>query len=455
MNIILVVSDTLRQDHLPCYGNERIIAPHIANFAQESVVFDNCHAASFPTAPARADILSGRYTFTYRDWGPLRKEETSIVEVLNNAGYMTCGIADQPFLIRNGYDYDRGFQQFIWFRGQRQGPDREDVVKQWRCEEDRFAPATFKAALEWLERNHREQFFLYIDTWDPHEPWDPPHHYVRPYYPDYRGEDVYPCYWDWEDHGVTRKELEIGHACYCGEITMVDRWFGMLVDRLKSLELYDETIVILTSDHGIYFGEHGIFGKARFRWPDNTIPVAEAMVRYRLGALSHRSPLHNEISKVPLLMHIPGIHEGRVELLATLPDLMPTMLDMVGVPAPVTVQARSLFPLVTGKSDRVNDLVVTSHSLAAQHGGLTKIVDDNARLIMELSPSTIHTEEWDLLYAVKGEPVELYRAKEDPQHQNNLADDEPAVVEEIHGRYVAWLESVKTPEQFLAPRREL
>ncbi len=87
---------------------------------------------------------------------------------------------------------------------------------------------TFRAASEWLERHARDQFFLYIDTWDPHEPWDPPDYYVRPYYPEYAGEVINPPYWDWREDGYTERQLEIAHARYCGEISMLDRWFGIL-----------------------------------------------------------------------------------------------------------------------------------------------------------------------------------------------------------------------------------
>ncbi len=460
MNIILVCTDTLRADHLPNYAREanfgrRIIAPNLHAFGESGVVFDNFHAASFPTVPARADITTGRYTFTYRDWGPLRPEEPALAEILHHAGYVTCGIADNPFVIRYGNGYDRGFEQYIWIRGQRQGQDRDDVVAQWKREEDRFAPQTFRAAAEWLERNHSEQpFFLYIDTWDPHEPWDPPPYYVTPYEPDYQGEDVYPCYWEWEDHGMTRRELELGHACYCGEITMVDRWFGILLERVRQLGLEDDTAIFFLSDHGFYFGERGIFGKSRFRWPDDSISVSEAMVKYRLGAYAHRTPLHREITQVPLLARIPGVASQRVAALASIPDLMPTVLELTGQAIPEAVQARSLLPLLDGRAERLHDLVVTSVGLSQAEGGTTKIVDDSQRRIVELSPSTIRTAEWDFFYAVQGERAELYRAA-DRANTEELSAQEPEALAEMHAKYLRWLEGLGAPEGVLAARQTL
>ncbi len=455
MNIICVVTDTLRRDYLPTYGNQTVIAPNLTQFAEEAIVFEDCHAASFPTVPTRADIATGRFTFTYLSWGPLPQDEITLAGLMTKAGYTTMGVGDTPFLIRNGYGYDRGFDDFIWIRGQREASGRPDVTSQWTSEDDRFAPQTFKTAMDWVERHYDEQFFLMIDAWDPHEPWDPPAHYVTPYLPDYAGEHVYPAYWDWEDAGYTERDLEIAKACYMGEITMVDRWFGLLIDRLKSLQIYDDTAILFVSDHGFYFGEYGIFGKRRFRWPDNTIPVMEAMARFKQGAISHRCPSHNELTQVPLLVKIPGYKHQRVSGLVSIPDMMPTMLDLAGIDIPERVQAKSLFPLINGETDRLHPIVVTSTSLSEIKGNYTRIVDDNERKVVDVSPSTIRDGEWDFLYSLEGEPHELYDAVNDPQHQHNLATEKPDVCEMMLQKFVAFMDAVDTPQEYAAPRRKL
>jgi len=455
MNIILVIADTLRRDHLPCYGTSEVIAPNLDRFSKEAWVFEDCYVSSFPTVPARADILTGRYSFTYLNWGPLPHDEITIAQCLSQAGYLTFGVADTPFLMRNGYGYDRGFMDFEWVRGQRSGAEREDVLLQRHREEDYFAPKTFKTAIEWLERHHTEQFFLYIDTWDPHEPWDPPDFYVRPYFPKYRGEVVDPCYWDWKEVGYTQEDLDIAHACYCGEITMVDRWFGILIDRLETLGLSKNTAVLFLSDHGFYFGEHGLFGKRRFKWPDN-IPFEEGFRRGLTlfqGSI-YRSPLHHEITRVPLLIRVPGAEPKRLQDLVTIPDLMPTILDMAGVDIPTRVQANSLLPRLHDKDVIPHKIVVTSTPLE-ELGVMTKTVDDHQRKTLELSPSTITDGEWDLLYAARGEPIELYHSKLDRGHENNLADEHPEIVERLHQEFITFLEAVGTPERAIEPRRRL
>ena len=103
MNVVLIVSDTFRRDHVGCYGNQWIRTPHLDRFAQGTVIFDNAFAASFPTVPARADLMTGRHTFSYLGWSPLPRTETTLAGLMTNAGYRTFGVADTPFVMRHGY----------------------------------------------------------------------------------------------------------------------------------------------------------------------------------------------------------------------------------------------------------------------------------------------------------------------------------------------------------------
>lgn len=456
MNVILVVSDTLRRDHLPCYGNSDVYAPHLGAFARQALIFEQAYAASFPTVPARADLATGRFTFPYLDWGPLPASELTLAECLSRAGRLTFGIADTPFVMRNGYGYDRGFQDFVYVRGQKNGLERNDYVLRRRGEEDYLAPQTFRGAAEWLERHSREPFFLYVDTWDPHEPWDPPAHYVRRYQPDYDGRVVDPVYWDYREDGVSEADLALAHAAYCGEISMVDHWFGYLLERVQALGLAENTAIIFVSDHGFYFGEHGQFGKRRFRWPDE-IPFIQGFDRGL--TLQHgrtfRSPLHQEVARIPLLISVPGLAPRRVPGLVSLPDVMPTVLELAGVPCPPSVQAQSVLPLARGEAARLHDLVVTSAPLPESQGAVSKAVDDLTRHVLEVSPSTITDGVWDLLYGVAGDPVELYQGELDPGHERNVLAERPQEAERLHAGFVRWLEAVGAPPDSLAPRRSL
>lgn len=454
MNVVLIVSDTLRRDHLGLYGNKTIRTPHLDRFAQQCVIFDKCYANSFPTMPMRADIFTGKWTYTYLGWAPLPQEEVVLAEVLQKAGYLTKAVVDTPFFVRGDYNYDRGFQDFECIQGQDYG-ERQDRSLQRRYETDHCAPATMLAASQWLERHYKEKFFLYVDTWDPHEPWDAPQWYTELYYPSYDGNISYPnyggyphyhgkiirpCYWTWKDaeeaigRRVTEEDLKLAHACYRGEVTMVDRWVGYLLDTMESMNLMNETIVIFTSDHGFYFGEHGIFGKGMWRegkW--------------------HRSPLYEEIARVPLLIHVPGVKAQRVNTLVSLADLMPTTLELVEVEIPDTVQAQSMVPALKGELTE-REFVVTSSPLY-NPGEITRLVDARERKVAEPLPSSITTSEWTLLYASEGQPAELYHLPSDPKQEKNVILDEPQVAHYLLNKFVSRLEKTGTEPRLLNPRR--
>jgi arylsulfatase A-like enzyme len=225
LNVVVIVTDTFRRDHLGAYGNPYIRTPHLDEFARSSVVFDRHTISSFPTMPARADILTGTFSYAHMGWEPLPRHLLTLPEVLSKAGYLTMGIVDTPFFIRNGFGYDRGFDDFVWVRGQ--GDDtrpheRADARGTWRSEEDRMVARTMTEAERWLERHYDERFFLYVDTWDPHEPWDAPDYYTAQYRDGYAGEQIYPAYGKWREAGLSRDDVDLGHATYCGEVTMVD-----------------------------------------------------------------------------------------------------------------------------------------------------------------------------------------------------------------------------------------
>jgi arylsulfatase A-like enzyme len=387
-------------------------------------------------------------------------------------------VVDTPFYIRNGYGYDRGFTDFMWIRGQR-AAERRDVYMTRRSEEDYFAPSTLSAAERWLERHRGEKFFLLVDTWDPHEPWDPPDYYVDLYREGHDGRhSPSPCYWDFEEAGLSTGEVELGHDYYCGEVTMVDRWIGRLLERIESLELMEQTAIIFTSDHGFYFGEHGLFGKGRtksehgyltgrrepglvgrhlfsehlfggnpFRDPDT------GRTEISVGRW-YRSPLYEEVARIPLLVYLPQTEGRRIDALVSAPDLMPTILELADVEIPETVQAPSLLPLVRDNQDRTHDSVVTSWPLY-DPGQPIRVVDDLERDVEEPLSSTITDGEWALIYATESEPVELYNLVSDPKQEKNVFDDNEAVARDLHAKFVRLLEEVNTEEGVIAPRRQL
>jgi arylsulfatase A-like enzyme len=344
-NVVVIVSDTFRRDHLGAYGNPNIHTPYLDEFARSSVVFDGHVISSFPTMPARADILTGSFSYTFMGWEPLPSGLQTLPGLLSRAGYLTMGIVDTPFFVRGGYGYDRGFDDFVWVRGQgddTRPQERSDYRATWRSESDRLVARTVTEAEHWLERHYKENFFLYVDTWDPHEPWDAPEYYTAMYRPGYEGRQLYPSYGNWEEAGLTRDDIDLAHAMYCGEVTMVDFWMGRLLAKLDVLGLRDNTIIFFLSDHGFYFGEHGYFGKAEWindNWATVTegTTVASWLPESWLLTVGW-SPLYQELTRVPLIVHAPGLTPGHRQALTTAPDLAPTILELAGVERPSAMQ---------------------------------------------------------------------------------------------------------------------
>ena len=268
MNVIWVVADTFRRDHIGAYGNSTIRTPSLDALAAKSVRFDAHYAAGFPTMPTRADHLTGRWTMSFMGWEPLPSGVTTLAEILADHGFHTAASVDTPYYLRNGMNYDRGFQSFFMNRGQdtmwslvpQPGYHNEalDVREAWRFESDRGAPRTFMTAMQWLERHYKEDFFLYVDTWDPHEPWDAPAYYTDLYWPGYDGEVVLPVYGNWRDvPGYGEEKLRKGHATYCGEITMVDTWLGFLLRAVENMGLTGE------DNHHLHHGPWLLLWRAR------------------------------------------------------------------------------------------------------------------------------------------------------------------------------------------------
>ena len=474
MNIITINSDTFRRDHVGAYGNTWISTPNLDRFAAESVVFDRAYAASFPTVPNRLDVLTGRYTFTYFAWSPLPADALCFPKLLNEAGYVSMMVADTPHILQHGYNFQRDFTAYEFFRGQESGrrrthprnpkfPCKVSKVRNgrgtltwhlrnradWKTEADHYAPRTLEAACDWLERNHSDgKFFLYVDTFDPHEPWDPPRHYTEMYDPGYEGEEVvYPRY-DFCDY-LTKAELNHCRAMYAGECTMVDRWVGKLLAKIDDLGLRESTLVFFTTDHGFLHGEHGIIGKSIIR-------------RKSFGSC----PLYEEIARIPLMIRHPEVRGGRRSgAFVQPPDIAPTILDYAGVEVPPVMQGESLIPLLKGKKRAIRDFAVSSPSIIS--GGAV------------YQPSTITSGRWSLIYssplsAGRGRArtravdsisrrhlvglfpqVQLYDLRADPQQKRNLARRRRDVVRKLHRRYVRFLEELGTAEEYLAPRREL
>jgi arylsulfatase A-like enzyme len=464
MNVIWVISDTLRKDHVGAYGNKFIHTPALDAFAAKSTRFDRHYIAAFPTMPTRADYLTGRWTMSFMQWEPLPRTEVTLPELLSEKDIHTAGIIDTPFYTRRGMNYDRGFMTFnevtgqmvlIW-RGDKASKTGRvehtiyggDVKNDWRHESDCFAPQTFARAMDWLDNHYQEEFFLYIDTWDPHEPWEAPRYYTELYLPDFDGEGVRPLYGYWnKTPGWTKEKVDKAHACYCGEVTMVDTWFGYLMRKIENMGLMENTAIIFTSDHGYYFGEHGgLYGKMVFARDKKTgMPI---------NGLWARSPFYEEVTAVPLFIYVPGVKPGSYSGLTSAVDLMPTVMECLGQEIPSRVEGKSLMPAIYDHGIPGRDHLISAHPFVSA-GEIVRSIDDYPRATEKDSEATVTTDEWTLLYNVDPGMSELYHLKTDPKQEKNLIKEKPDKARELHQLLVKFLKDTKASERILKPRLEL
>ncbi len=461
MNFIVIVSDTLRRDHLGWYGNEWISTPHLDAFAAKCISFERAYSGSFPTVPHRRDLMTGRFTSSYTPWAPLSIDEVVLQQVLSENGYITMMVADCPHILENGFFYDRGFDGFEWIRGQESdrwkthpyeppppcspakirnfARHRERHLRNiawWRSEEDTFVARTARAAMEWLEHNYREKFFLYVDTFDPHEPWDAPQWYVDMYDADYDGEKVnYPQYDYWRTF-MTERELKHSRALYAAEVTLVDRWIGRLLEKVEDLGLLENTVVIFTTDHGFLLGEHDFIGKSMIR--NNVFSYI---------------PLFEEINHIPMLVHVPGCSPRRTPAMVQPMDIMPTLLDLAGIEIPETVHGESFVRVIEGE-ERFRETVFSAPYIAGKGIPVTVVREDGTCGVIysegrEEEAVDKAVDGFEKLQ-VPGDGKEmLFDLNEDPQQAVDISAGREATLKEMRSEFVDFLKRIGTPDEFV------
>jgi arylsulfatase A-like enzyme len=397
-------------------------------------------------------------------WTPIPPGHVLLAELLRDkADINTAAVVDTPFFLRDGMNYDRGFTTFFEI------PDHYFVAKggynpphspyrkllerrpQHPLESDCFAPKTFTKAMQWLTLNYKENFFLYIDTWDPHEPWNAPHYYTEPYWPGYDGEVIMPFYKKWrEEPGFTEEKLNKAHATYCGEISMVDTWIGNLLRQAEYMGLMENTAIIFTTDHGFYFGEHDIFGKMVFANEHDIVPSGTTR---HPGAWA-RSPLYEEVAAIPLTIYLPGVEPGVYNGLTSAVDLMPTILDIFGQEIPSYVEGESLVPVVKNPLKPGREYVITGCPFI-NAGDSDQLVDHLLRKCVVPSMTTITTDEWSLLHDCEPGGSELYHLKSDPGQKKNVIEQNPDIAHNLHQFLVKFMQETNVPQRLQEPRLKL
>jgi arylsulfatase A-like enzyme len=362
MNVVLIVVDTLRRDHVSCYGYERKTTPRIDELAANGVRYETAYSQSSWTTPATASLLTSRLPneLGIRSTQAIVPEEAVLLgEMLEPYGYATGAVVSHKFCSER-WNFDQGFASF----------DDSNALGHRAV----TAPDVTDRAVDFLDRNAggEQPFFLWVHYFDPHlvfvehegHTFSPPTDYKGPVRPGLELAELNKLKLNEEG----RDEL-ISH--YDSEISFTDKHIGVLLDRLRALGEYDDTLVVLTSDHGESFREHGVLG--------------------------HGSTLYNEVVNVPLIVKYPSEHKhpgGRTQPAALL-DVVPTVLEVAGVPAPVPLQGH-----VLGRAPKRRTIPSYTH----RNGGLRSLCDVRFKLIQR---------------PVTGEE-EMYNLARDPEERDNM-----------------------------------
>ena len=313
--ILILDIDSLRADHLGCYGYERETSPNIDALARESIVFEWAFGQAPGTAPSHASLLSGLYPTTHGmvdESTRLPEAVVTLAESLSEHGYATAAFVDGGYL-GSEFGFDQGFTVFDNSRG----AGLETVVPR---------------AIDWLREHADENFLLLIHSNDPHVPYAPPAPYREVFAADLepptagfepvpeRMEAVRTSLRAPNPQPLPPNDLEYARALYDGEIRLVDDWVGRLMDVVRELGLDRRATIVLVSNHGQEFQEH-----------DDVL----------------HEQLYTTVTRIPLILRLPlGRKAGRLTEIVEGVDLMPTLLELAGAAIPTPVQGGSLVPLI-------------------------------------------------------------------------------------------------------------
>ena len=354
MNVILVIIDTLRYDHVAVNGNKRIRTPNIDRLAKRSWVFDRSFTGSFPTIPHRTDVMTGLSGSPFHPWLPLRHDAVTFPRLLAENGCATQLIHDTPHLVNGGHNFDWPFHAWTFVRGAEVDrpwiTDRLEYPDNWQTDpvfdgiegdplkinlvptyiranrsrktlKDWNAAQLFATAAQFVRDNaRRDNFFLWVDCFDPHEPWDAPREFMKLYVDD-------PAY----DGRIDPRSFLLGRnlpapvverirAAYAAKVTWMDYCFGKFLDALDETRLWEKTAVVFTSDHGTRLHERGIFQKAGV-------------------------PHHEEVARTPFMVAAPEAGTGRSSIIVQPQDVFATVSALAGVKPPDGVDSNDVLAL--------------------------------------------------------------------------------------------------------------
>lgn len=371
MKAIMVMFDTLNRHMLSSYGCDWTHTPNFTRLADKTVVFDNSYVGSLPCMPARRELMTGRYNFLHRSWGPLEPFDDALPQLLHENGVYSHLITDhQHYWEDGGGTYHTRYSTCEMVRGQEGDAwkglvnepaapaalgahnsgsriSRQDWInRMYIKDEDQFPQAqTFTRGIEFIRANHIEDnWFLQLETFDPHEPFFAPEKYRALYPHDYSGK-----HFDWPPYArvnETPEEVEHVRLEYAALLSMCDEYLGKVLDLMDDLDLWKDTMLIVNTDHGFLLGEHDWWAKCI-------------------------QPFYNEVAHTPLFIWDPrsGVKGERRRSLVQTIDIGPTLLEYFGIDVPEAAQGIPLRDTI------VNDAPIREAALFGIHGGHINCTD--------------------------------------------------------------------------------
>jgi arylsulfatase A-like enzyme len=490
MNVIVILCDTLRRDHCGPYHHGRplnecwsaeapdwvVPTPNMDRLGARGTVFEHAYCGSHPCMPARRDLYTGRYDFLERGWAPLEEDDLDLPRQVSgppnrslrrvvDEGYRVSYLVTDHFHLweQGSGNYHMGYSGFEFVRGAESDawhtaplddfpcPPGDRLAKNerhWRnvhhirrSEEDWFCAQVFRQASDWLERNHTyDDFYLHLDCFDPHEPWDPPAELVEQFDPQayaIEGWKAAAPYAKWRG-AMTEQQFKSARARYAAKVVLVDRWLGRLLDTMDRLDLWKDTLVVFTTDHGTYNGDHGRMGKMQ-------------------------THVHDASAHIPFIVAHPTLAHGeRREQLVQLVDIYPTGLAAVGRPIPASRHGVNLLPLLEDRTAPTRE-----YAISGVFGKSVSITD--GRWVLHQSPVPENRPlHWHSPYLAKFLPYDLgpyrdgYRdartpswpeptwlsdTSADPNELENLATTRPDILRAMQQALSAKLVEVGAPPE--------
>jgi len=402
-NLVIFGIDSLRADHMSCYGYRRLTTPHIDRVASGGVLFEDAYSPYIPTTPGYTTMLSGMDVMTHqmvslRPKGPIDPNIRLLPEILHEKGYVSACI---------GFDgqFYRGFDKY----------ENYPAWMSWEEAPGHKAEALNEKALPLLESMADKPFFLFVRHMDPHSPYLPPPPFPRMFYegswrdpskksmePVFAFKPFAEFFRSWMPPGITDAEYLI--ALYDASLAYMDVCIRHILTRLEELDLTGKTLIVITSDHGETLMEHECY-------------------------FDHHG-LYEPTIHVPLIHTCPGkLPEGRrVRGFVLQQDLMPTILELLGygdVAKQLKMDGKSVIPLINGERPaNYSEFYISECTWMRKRGW--------------------RTAEWKLIQALEPDfhnkpPVELYNLIDDPEENHNLAEDEPEIVRILKKRMTSWV----------------